>query len=71
MKPNSLFRGIVVMALVILALHLVAPLGQSETLRTCKEGFNACIQDAAFGGPFYYLYCLQGYAFCKQFIEKS
>jgi hypothetical protein len=70
MKLSAGTRTALVVVIIILALNLAAPLGRGEDLKSCKEGFEACCRVAAVVGPLYYIFCLQGYAFCRQFIER-
>ena len=71
MKLSALGRATVVVMIVLLALQIVAPVGNGQQLKTCKQAFDDCCRVAAIVGSLYYLYCLQGYAFCKKYIEKS
>ncbi len=70
MKPGTLFRVALVMVVVFLVLDLAAPLGYGQELKSCKEGLDDCLRVAAVLGAFYYIYCFEGYAFCKKYIEK-
>ncbi len=70
MKLKGIIRTAGIVLLAALAVHLAAPAGNAEDLKSCAEAFQACCRVAAVVGPIYYLYCLEGYVFCKRFIEK-
>ncbi len=70
MKLKGIVRTAGIVLLVALAVHVAAPAGTAEDLRTCAEAFQACCRVAAVVGAIYYIYCLEGYVFCKRFIEK-
>jgi hypothetical protein len=70
MKFTRLFRPAAAVLLVLLVLHVAAPVCLKAEMRSCGAAFSACCDVAAALGMVYYLFCVEGYIFCKRFLEK-
>ena len=70
MKFKHIARPAALVLLVLLLLHIGAPLGLRAEQRSCEAAFNACSQIAAVVGFIYTVFCLEGYLFCKKYLER-
>jgi len=70
MKIKSSFKPIVLVLAFALCLHIAAPFGFGAETRTCEQALDRCLLVASFmANPFYYAFCLEGYVFCKKYIQ--
>lgn len=70
MKLKRLARPAAVALLVLLLLQIGAPLSLRAEMKSCEAAFLACSAYAGFLGPAYALFCLEGYIFCKRYLER-
>ena len=70
MKPKKIIRTIVLALVFVILVHAAAPLARAAEMRSCAGALNRCLIVAAFlPGSFYVLYCIDGYIFCKKYLE--
>ena len=68
MKIKSNLKPVVLVIVLALCLHAAAPLGFGAEPRTCEQALDRCLVVASYLGPIYYVFCLEGYLFCKRYI---
>lgn len=70
-KPKKIIKTIVLALVFVILVHAAAPLARAaEMTRSCEGALNRCMIVAAFlPGSFYVLYCIDGYIFCKKYLE--
>jgi len=69
-KPKKIIRTIVLALVFVILVHAAAPLVRAAEMRSCEAALNRCMIVAAFlPGTFYALYCIDGYIFCKKYLE--
>jgi len=70
MRIKSILKPVVLVIVLALCVHAAAPLGFGEENKLCELALDRCLVVAAYLGPVYYAFCLQGYLFCKRYIAE-
>jgi len=72
MRIKSILRPVVLVLALVLCLQIAAPLGFGGEPGKCEQALDRCLLVASFiVNPVYYLFCWEGYYFCKKYLPSE